>query len=322
MLNNHQAVGRNRETPVIRGPIFAIVTPFKRSGEVDYVAFAEYLAFLHHCGVPALVVNGTTGEFPSMTQNERITVMEFCRGHYPGKLIANVSANCFKDCRSLVEHACAGIADAAILLPPSYYADATFEGLVAYYRLAIGRSTIPVFLYNFPRHTKTEVTPELLSAICSKNPQVRGIKDSSGSLNGALALKSARPDIVVFVGSDSLALATLEKGLDGSVTGGGNPIPECLVGLTKAFEKGRFADAAVWQRIMDGWRSYRKNLSILEIAAAKAGLAARIPGFPTYLRPPLSSPERQAVEDIARHMTNVLIPAIDAASSDAQDNAI
>lgn len=318
MLNNHQAVGKNKETPGIPAPIFAIVTPFNRSGEIDYVAFAEYLAFLHRHGVPALVVNGTTGEFPSMTLDERNTVLEFCRGHFPGKLIANVSATCFKDCMSLVNTACGGFADAAILLPPFYYADATFEGLVAYYRLAIERSTIPVFLYNFPKHARIEVTPELLMAICDNNPQVRGIKDSSGSLDGALALKSARPDLDVFVGSDSLALATLEKGLDGSVTGGGNPIPECLVGLTIACKEGRRADAVAWQRIMDDWRSYRRNLSVLEIAATKAGLAARIPGFPTNLRPPLSSPDKQAAEDIAGHMTKVLIPAIQAASSDVQ----
>jgi len=309
-LNRHQLAGKQNKASDIKGPIFAIVTPFNSSGDVDFAALADYLRFLDRAGAPTLVVNGTTGEFPSMTLDERQAVLEFCHGHFPGSLIANVTGCCFKDCQSLLEHACAEVADAAMLLPPFFYAEATFEGLIDFYQAAIAKSTIPLFLYNFPKHTRIEVTPELFAAICETNDQVRGIKDSGGNPDNALAYKSARPDIQVFVGNDSLAFATLENGLDGSVTGAGNPVPECLVGLTRAYATGRRDDALNWQRVTDGWRSYRKDLGIPEIAVAKAGLAARIPGFPTYLRPPLSSPDRETVERIAEHMARKVLPAI------------
>ncbi|MBI2855044.1 MAG: dihydrodipicolinate synthase family protein [Chloroflexi bacterium] len=299
----------------IQVPIFAIVTPFDRSYNIDFAAFEEYLGFLHRFGVQTLIVNGTTGEFASMTSSERKRVLEFCRSHFLGQLIANISACAIQDCASLLENASAVRADAAILLPPYYYSNATFDGLLEFFHSVIGKSSIPVYLYNFPRHTNVEITPKLFTALCENNSRIQGIKDSSGNLDGSAALKSARPGLQVFVGSDTLALSTLEKGLDGSVTGGGSVVPECLMGMQVAFAGGQKSKASAWQKALDSWTSYRKDLVIVEIAAAKAGLAARIPGFPVYVRPPLSSASQKIVDSVAEHLSRVVMPAIANASA-------
>ncbi|MBI2957658.1 MAG: dihydrodipicolinate synthase family protein [Chloroflexi bacterium] len=269
-----------------QGPIFAIVTPFDRGGRIDFSALDEYLGFLHGSGARTLIVNGTTGEFPSMTIAERKRVLEFCRLHFAGCLIANISACAAKDCTSLLEHASDTGADGVIILPPYYFSNATSSGLMAFFQSVLRRSAIPALLYNFPRHTNVEITRELLAALCEANGMIRGIKDSGGDLGVAAGLKSARPGLQVFFGSDTLAFEALERGLDGFVTGGGNAVPECPLGITQAFAGGRKDKALRWQKVLDLWAAYRKSRSALEIAVAKAGLAVRIPGFPVCVRPP------------------------------------
>ncbi|MFC1919852.1 dihydrodipicolinate synthase family protein [Chloroflexota bacterium] len=299
----------------IQGPIFAIVTPFYDADLIDFMAFKEYLDFLYQSGVQTIIVNGTTGEFASMTIGERKSVLEFCRSHFKGSLLAHISACSVKDCVSLLQHASENDADGVIILPPFYYSNATYEGLLAFFQSVIDKTSIPVFLYNFPKHTNITLTPALLTALCEMNGQIQGVKDSSGDLDTAIGFKSAKPNIQVFVGNDSLAISALDKGLDGSVTGGGNPVPECLLKIRDAFAAGRTDSALKWQTILDDWRAYRKKLDILEISVAKAGLAARIPGFPVHVRPPLQSPSKEAVGSIAEHITTVVMSAITNASA-------
>jgi len=306
--------GDKREAMRIQAPIFAIVTPFDGTGNIDYGAFAEYLAFLGRSGVPTLIVNGTTGEFPSMAGAERQKVLEFCRQRFTGSLIANVSACAVEDCLSLLEHACGIGADAAIALPPYYYSNATFDGLVSFFQSVAAKSTIPMLLYNFPKHTNVHITPELLTAVCRGNDSIRGVKDSSGDLDKALALKAAQPDLQIFLGSDTLAFNALDRGLDGTVTGGGSAAPECVLGISQSFAAGRRDRSLKWQEALDCWTAYRKRTGVLEIAVTKAGLAARIPGFPVHVRPPLSPLDRDGVGAAAEYMVNVVMPAIKEAS--------
>ncbi|GEM_PF-216072 len=301
----------------VRGPVFAIVTPFDSGGAIDFGALEAYLDFLRQAGVPDLIINGTTGEFASMTFDERKSILEFCRQHFAGSLTANISACSVKDCLSLLEHAAQGHADAALLLPPYYHSDATFEGLVTFFCSVMKKSTVPVFLYNFPRHTNIEIKPKLLTTLAAMDVPMVGIKDSSGKLETALGFKSAVPNMQVLVGSDSLASKTLDAGLDGSVTGAGNAVPECLLQIVRSYSAGQREKAQSWQKVLDEWRAFRRGLpEVSGIASIKAGLAARITGFPTFVRPPFSPAEREVVSTIAGYVTGTMLPAIQDAAAE------
>jgi 4-hydroxy-tetrahydrodipicolinate synthase len=293
----------------IRGPIFAIVTPFDSQGTIDTGALGEYLAFLESNGVKTIIANGTTGEFASMTMGERMVVLECCRAGFRGSIMANVSACAGGDCISLLEQA-AGYADAALILPPFYYADAEPPGVLAFFESVLDRSDIPVYLYNFPRHTSVEVQPDMLAELRSRYDFLRGIKDSSGKLITAMQFKSVSRDLQVFVGSDPLSLQALDSGLDGSVTGGGNAVPECIVGISKSFAAGNRGLALEWQAVSDLWTSFRKSLGIQEVAATKAGLRARIDGFPLRVRPPLMPPDAETVDSTVSYLSREIMPAI------------
>lgn len=284
-------------TSPIQSPAFAIVTPFEKSGQVDYGAMGEYLAFLQSEGATDLIVNGTTGEFPSLTQEERQEVLEFVRGRWRGRLVANVSDTAQRNVHTHVHHA-NKVADALLLLPPFYYASPSAEGVHDFYAGILTRCDKPVYLYNFPRHTQAPLAPELVARLRKEFPIVVGVKDSSGDMDNALATMAASPGIQVFFGGDNRSLEALEKGLHGSSTGAGNPLAARLVGVKAALDKKKRAAAEKHQAALAEWTQWRKTLVLDEVAIVKAALAARITGFPTRTRPPLVAATAEAIKQI------------------------
>ena len=293
----------------IKGPVLAIVTPFNIRTKIDFGALKEYLGFIHECGVRNIIVNGSTGEFASLTLDERKSVLEYCRIHFPGSIVAHVSACAVMDCIILLKHA-VDCADAALLLPPYYYSNVAFTGLQVFFEEVIEKSNLPVYIYNFPRHTNINIEPRLLKVLSERYDSLLGVKDSSGSLDNAMKYKSVGKHLQVFFGGDSIAFNVLKNGLDGSVTGGGNPVPECLVNMYESFMRGQQDIASKWQSVFDIWTQYRKRLDISEIAVAKLGLRARIHDFPIYVRPPFSTPDPEIADSVVVNLNSDVMPAI------------
>lgn len=265
-------------------PIFAIVTPFRDDGAIDENALRSYLEWLTRRGVSRIVACGTTGEFPSLTTDERKHVLEVTRASFPGQVIAHVSACAVFEVRDLLVHACKH-SDAALLLPPYYYGDATPDGVHRFYMEGAADSPLPLYAYNFPRHTQFNLTPQFLARLAESLPALRGIKDSGGNWETSLAYKRELPHLEVVVGSDSAALRALEHGLDGSVTGGANPVPQLMVEVHRQFTAGNVAGAAASQQKLDEWTVARKATGLQEIPLIKAVLSHLLPGFPPQVRP-------------------------------------
>ncbi|MGO8670330.1 MAG: dihydrodipicolinate synthase family protein [Capsulimonadaceae bacterium] len=269
------------------GPVCAIVTPFDDRGAIEFGALRDELQFLWDRGERVIVVNGTTGEFPALTLDERKRILEYCRAHYAGTVINNVSSCAVDDCIELMSHG-HDFSDAVLLLPPFYFAQPSRNGLAAFFRGVIRHARSRVFLYNFPRHTQAPIAPDLLHELAREYETVVGIKDSGGDLDVSEAYKSD-PEFMVFVGGDRIALESLRRGLDGSVTGGGSPVIELLVNLHASFVDGKIAEAEANQRDLDVWTRFRSSLGQTELAVVKSALAHRIKGFPVHVRPPLEA---------------------------------
>lgn len=293
--------------PTIAAPTFAIVTPFDRTGHVDFGAMGDYLAFLHERGVRSLIVNGTTAEFPSLTQEEREEILEFIRPRFSGSLLANISSPSIRNCQTYLGHA-RDFADAFLLLPPYYYAAPSQEGLEDFLLSVLKRCEKPVYLYNFPRHTQAPLSAGLVGRLAERFPQLEGVKDSGGSLGHALEYLQETPRLAVFYGGDSRALEVLQEGLHGSSSGAGSPVPEFLLEIHAAFAEGRMEDASNTQEAFNAWNRFRKSVEGDEIAFVKAALSARIPGFPTMTRPPLRGLEEGRIWEITRKLGAIPLP--------------
>lgn len=289
-------------------PIFAVVTPFQSDSAraLDLAALRDLLAFLAGRGVRRIVAGGTTGEFPALTAAERRTLLEECRHAFPGQVIAHISSPCAAEAREALAHA-RHWADAALLLPPYYFASPPVEGVAEFLVSVTADSPLPVYLYNFPRHTQVTLTADLVEAVRRHAPSVRGLKDSGGDLASAVALKQRLgPEFEVYLGADSLARQALEAGLDGSVTGGGQPMPECLVDLAACHRAGDSEGAARAQSPLDAWTAVRKRFTLPEPALIKAALGARLPGFPTAVRAPFVAADGNQIQAIRRALDEVL----------------
>ncbi len=274
------------QAPDLPPPLFAIVTPFAVDGGLDLGALRAQLGFLHERGVPSVIAGGTTGEFCSLTGAERRALLAATRRHFPGRVLANASADNAVDAHGLVAQA-AEHADAVLLLPPAYFRAAPPAGLRAWYAEVLAGCTSPVLLYDFPRHTGNPLTGELTRALIADLPVIVGFKDSSGELEHARSVATALPPgAPVFFGGDVLAAAALEADLR-PVSGGAVPVPELLVDLVAAHRAGDHEGRQRCAAVLSDWTAARKALGIPEIATIKAALALRLPGFPATVRPPL-----------------------------------
>ena len=277
-------------------PVVALLTPFEADGKIDWHAFKSYLTALSSWGVRSVISNGTTGEFPSLTLGERQKAVEFVRHNFDGSLINNVSSTCVDDAKKLIDDTPA-YCDAVMILPPYYYAGVRNDGLCRFYEEALSRNSLPTFLYNFPQHTGNRLDTELIEMLHDKGIQVTGIKDSSGDLQNALAYQSRFTELQIFFASDSDALAALQNGLAGSVTGAANPLPEFLIAIQNCF--GEANDKALTlQRSFDAWNDYRRTKPLFEIPLVKAAMGARIPDFPIHVRAPFTTASAEEISQI------------------------
>jgi len=280
----------------LRGPIVALLTPFDASGEIEWQAFKTYLSALFSWGVRTVIANGTTGEFPSMTLNERQKVVEFVRQNFQGTIINNVSATCVSDVRDLIAGT-QGCADAVLLLPPYYYSACRNDGLCRFFVSTLSGTSLPAMLYNFPQHTGNRLNADLVAMLLDKGIAVQGIKDSSGDTDNAMVYKSNFPKVKIFLGNDTKVLEVLQKGLSGSVTGGANPLPELLIAMQTDFQlSGDKAHSL--QRCLDVWNEFREASGYFEIPLVKVAMGARIADFPLHVRAPFTPVPAEEIDRI------------------------
>jgi len=282
----------------ITAPIFAILTPFEASGKIDFSALSQYLLFLQQTGVETILTNGTTAEFPSLSLEERMALVEHCRQQFNGVILNNVSSCCLGDCLKLVDHS-KNYADGLVVLPPYYYAKTSEKGLSSFLAEVLNQSPLPTYLYNFPKHTQNPITLAMVKRLLTHHDNLVGLKDSSADLESALKFKALKKrTFQVFVGGDRIALDTLKSGLDGSVTGGGNAFPELLIAISRFFQASDLEKAQTIQHTLNEWSQFRKQHRVGEIVLTKIALHTRLEEFPTFVRPPLIQSQPTELEKI------------------------
>ncbi|MGH3428265.1 MAG: dihydrodipicolinate synthase family protein [Pseudonocardiaceae bacterium] len=294
---------------MITSPIVAVVTPFDAKGAVDKGALRDYLALLADAGVTTILVNGTTGEFFSMTSRERGAVLEFCREHWSGQIIAHIGATAIGDAIDLLDHA-RSHADYLAAISPYFYASPPEEGVCAYFRQLLAQSDLPLLLYNFPRHAQTDITPSIVSRLAAEFPLLRGVKDSGTDRGITRRFKAARPDMQVFIGDDRAGTHLAKIGADGLVTGNGGPVVELPLRIADAVTGDDLQRAHRLQADFDQWNDARHASSLTEIAFTKAALAARLPGFPLSVRPPLVSATDSQSQEIRSFLHRTMMPLL------------
>lgn len=228
---------------LFQGACTALVTPFL-NGNVNYPMMEQLLRRQMEAGISAVVLCGTTGESPTLSDLEKLEL--FRRGKkYAGDtclIIAGTGSNNTEHAVSLSRAAEETGADALLVVSP-YYNKATSEGLVTHYSAIASAVHIPVILYNVPSRTGVDIPVEVYSCL-ARIPNIAGVKEASSDISKIARIKAACPeDFSVWSGNDDQAAAVIALGGSGVISVLSNLLPVETQALAQAALDGDFDTA-------------------------------------------------------------------------------
>lgn len=229
----------------LQGAITALVTPFNEDGTVDVKALKGLVQFQIKGHIDGIVPCGTTGEIPTLDEDEYKLVIETVVNEVKGTLpiIAGAGSN---DTGKAIHHSqVAEAAGADVLLHVTpYYNKPTPAGLVAHFKAIARAVDLPIVLYNVPGRTGSNVTAATLIKIVKEVPQVVGVKEASGNITQMMdIIKGVPSSFAVLSGDDAFTFPLMSLGGVGIISVASNEIPEEMADLTRAALEGNFAKA-------------------------------------------------------------------------------
>lgn len=240
----------------LQGTITAMVTPFDKTGAVDYGALKDFVDWQCENGVDGICAVGTSGESPTLTHDEHHKVIEktieFAAGRV--KIIAGTGANSTAEAVSLTKATIAsGGADATLQVTP-YYNKPNPEGIYRHF-MTVADLGLPVILYNVPGRSGKEIPLDVVARL-AKHPNVIAVKEAGGSVERVSATKNLCPDFTVLSGDDSLTLPMIAVGAEGVISVASNVIPREMSDFVRTALAGdmaaaRAAHAKYWKLFHD-----------------------------------------------------------------------
>jgi 4-hydroxy-tetrahydrodipicolinate synthase len=230
-------------TMPIHGSITALITPFKNGG-IDEKAFQDFVKWQIGEGTHGLVPCGTTGEAPTLFDEEdekviRLT-LEVAKGKVP--VIAGCGTNNTAHAIHLTKTAERLGADAALHVTP-YYNKPTQEGLYQHYKAIHDSTSLPIVIYNIPGRSIVNMTPETMARL-AKLPRIIGVKDATGDLSRPVKTRQlCGPDFIQLSGNDETAIPFLAQGGTGCISVVSNVAPALCAQMQNAWAKGDIATA-------------------------------------------------------------------------------
>lgn len=213
---------------LFKGLAPAVIAPMKADGSLDLDAFDRLIHFLVDNGSQALVINGTTGESPTLTAEEKVTLIEHAVkiANHRVPIIAGTGTNNTAASIKASQEAKAAGADGLLLVTP-YYNKASQKSLKAHFEAIINAVELPAILYNVPGRTGMTIAVDTLVEL-AKHPYIVGIKDATGNTAYTMEVlaKTQDLDFVVYSGEDGLILPMLASGVMGVISVIGNVFPK------------------------------------------------------------------------------------------------
>ena len=229
---------------MFHGTITALLTPFK-NGNIDEEAYRAHIEWQIEQGVNGLVPCGTTGESATMTHEEHEAVIRICVDQVKGRVpvIAGSGSNNTIEAVSLTKFAKHAGADAALLISP-YYNKPTQEGIFQHFKAVNDAVALPLFVYNVPGRTGSNVLPATQARMARELEHVVGCKEATANLVQISDIIEQCPeDFILLSGDDFTVVPTYSVGGKGVISVVSNVLPNTMSRLTAACERGDYAEA-------------------------------------------------------------------------------
>jgi 4-hydroxy-tetrahydrodipicolinate synthase len=236
---------------MFRGIFTALVTPF-RDGVIDTSAFGKLIEAQIAAGITGIVAVGTTGESPTLSNEEREQVIRLVvrTANKRCQVLAGTGSNATHHAVADTKMAEKLGADGALLVAP-YYNKPSQEGLFRHFKAIAAATSLPIVLYNIPGRCGVDIVPDTVARLANESQNIVSIKEASGSVERVSELRMRLPDsFTILSGDDSLTLAFMSVGAAGVVSVASNLFPAEVCALVHAFESGDMKAATKLHRKM------------------------------------------------------------------------
>ncbi|MEX0343512.1 MAG: dihydrodipicolinate synthase family protein [Rhizobiaceae bacterium] len=289
-------------TPQLSGSYTVSITPFTPGGKaIDYEAWKPFLDWQIACGVPGIIILGTTGEFLTVSDDERTEFVKQTVDLVAGRmkvLVGTMNAHTPNAVRYSREAETLG-ADGLMIIPPYYYTP-TDDEIFNYYRAICEAVDLPIMLYNNPFTSNVDMSAKLVGRLTKSFNQIRYIKEASQRIERIHDI-IVESDGLMNVWAGQRVLESYKMGAKGYVNPYGNYIPRATCRFVEWAEQGRWDDVWAVQRIIgefdkiitEGHPLYGHQCYSKALAAAA--------GYPVGdVRPPITTFESLGEEGRAR----------------------
>lgn len=209
-----------------KGTGVALVTPFDNSGAIDHDALRKLVRYQIDNETDFLVVQGTTGESPVLSHDEKMAVLKTVQDENNGavQIVYGVGGNNTEAIAETLRNLPSGI-DGILSVSP-YYNKPTQNGIVAHYKTIAKATELPIILYNVPGRTGSNVTAETTLEL-SKVENIVAVKEASGDMGQIMHIVKNRPDgFGVLSGDDAITMPLIAAGIDGVISVVANAFPK------------------------------------------------------------------------------------------------
>lgn len=223
----------------------ALVTPFNADGTVDYDGLRKLINHLIDGKVEYLVSLGTTGEASTLNKADKKKIWEFTAEVNNGRLplVAGIGGNDTAEVTESIKTFEVNGYDAILSASP-YYNKPTQEGIYQHYKAISESSSLPVFLYNVPGRTASNVSPETTCRLATDFKNIIGTKEASGNFDQFNQIMRDKPaDFMLISGDDPVAMPMISIGAVGVISVIGNALPQQLSDMVRLCLKGDFTTA-------------------------------------------------------------------------------
>lgn len=204
----------------LKGTGVALVTPFQKDGSIDFPALGNLIDNVIKGGVDFLVALGTTAETPTLTADEKKSILKavitYCNNRVP--VVCGIGGNSTDEVvRQLKDFDLDGVS--AILSVSPYYNKPSQEGIYQHFKQVAAATDKPIILYNVPGRTGSNMLPATTLRLAAECANIIGIKEACGSIVQCMELVQNRPEgFIVLSGDDNLVLAQIAIGMEGVIS--------------------------------------------------------------------------------------------------------
>src|SRR5690625_2055912 len=289
----------------LEGAFPVLITPMHDNYEINWEGFKNNIEHFVQQGVAGIVVTGSTGEFVSLTKEERFELTKVAVKQVDGRipLVVGTASERTEDAIMYTKQAEDEGADASLLIN-SYYADPTDEEVYEQFKAVAQSVSFPVMIYNNPFTTGVNIGTETILKVARDVENITHIKESSGDISKLRDItRQGKPHLKTFCGSDDLALESFLVGATGWISVAGNIAPRLVTDLYNSVKANELERAwEIYDRLLPLCNFLEGSGKYVQIAKRAMDLQGLAGGPPRKPRLPITEDEEIKLKEILKSL--------------------